>query len=123
MTVYVVGRLMVTDPLWIDVPLLGPRTLRDALTIPLNLFAHPLYHYENTSVRDKLWGLEAINVRTRLLAADYLLEDSFDPYAALRDAYQQNRRYLIYDGEPPEDYDEYLDEFLEEDPAVGKDAP
>ncbi len=113
----------VPDGPFVMVPLLGPRTLRDALTIPLNLFAHPLYHYENTSVRDKLWGLEAINVRTRLLAADYLLEDSFDPYAALRDAYQQNRRYLIYDGEPPEDYDEYLDEFLEEDPAVGKDAP
>ena len=113
----------VPDGPFVMLPLLGPRTLRDALTIPLNLFAHPLYHYENTSVRDKLWGLEAINVRARLLAADTLLEDSFDPYLTIRDAYQQNRRYLIYDGEPPEDYDEYLDEFLEEEPAVRKDAP
>lgn len=113
----------VPDGPFVMVPLLGPRMLRDAVTIPLNLFAHPLFHYENTSVRDKLWGLEAINVRTRLLAADTFLEDSFDPYVTIRDAYQQNRRYLIYDGEPPEDYDEYLDEFLEEDPAVGKDAP
>ena len=113
----------VPDGPFVMVPLLGPRSLRDAVTIPLNFFAHPLFHYENTSVRDKLWGLEAINVRTRLLAADTLLEDSFDPYVTIRDAYRQNRRYLIYDGEPPEDYDEYLDEFLDEDPAVGKDAP
>jgi len=113
----------VPDGPFVMIPLLGPRTLRDAVTIPLNLFSHPLYHYENTSVKDKLWGLAAINVRARLLAADTLLEDSFDPYMTIRDAYQQNRQYLIYDGEPPEDYDEYLDEFLEEEPPVRKDLP
>ncbi len=105
----------VPDGPFVMVPLLGPRTLRDALAIPLNFLGQPLYHYDNTSVRDKLWGLEAIDVRARLLAADTFLEDSFDPYVTIRGAYQQNRNFLIYDGEPPEEYDEFLDESLEED--------
>lgn len=67
------------------VPPLGPRTLRDALTIPLDIFAQPLYHYDNTSVRDKLWGLEAIDVRARLLAADTFLEDSLDDQTEIDD--------------------------------------
>lgn len=105
---------------FVMVPLLGPRNLRDAVTIPLNLFAHPLFHYDNTSVRDKLWALEAVNVRARLLAADAFLEDSYDPYASIRDAYRQNRQYLIYDGEPPDDYDDFFEEenFVNEEQTV-----
>ena len=105
----------VPDGPFVMVPLLGPRTLRDAVTIPLDLLAHPLHHYENTSVRDKLRGLEVVNIRARLLAGEALIEDSADPYITLRDAYQQNREYLIFDGEPPEDYDDLIDDFLEED--------
>lgn len=105
----------VPDGPFVMLPFLGPRSLRDALATPLNFAAHPLNYYDNTSVRDKLWGLEAINVRTRLLAAETLLEDSQDPYLTLREAYRQNRRYLIYDGDPPDDFDEFLDDFLDED--------
>ena len=108
----------VPDGPFVTLPLLGPRTLRDALTIPLDLIAQPLYHYENASARDKLWVLEAISVRTQLLVAEKLIEDSSDPYVTVRNAYQQNRRYLIYDGEPPDDYDDLFDESLEEEPTA-----
>ena len=104
----------VPDGPFVVVPLLGPRTLRDALMIPFNLYADPLFHYDNRSVRDKLYGLQVVHVRARLLSADSLIEDSNDIYIATREAWLQNRRYLIYDGDPPEDdadfYDEYLDE-------------
>lgn len=108
----------VPDGPFVTLPLLGPRTLRDALTIPLDLIAQPLYHYENASARDKLWVLEAISVRTQLLVAEKLIEDSSDPYTTIRNAYRQNRRYLIYDGEPPDDYDDLFDEYPEEEPTA-----
>ena len=41
---------------FVVVPVLGPRNLRDAVTIPLNLFAHPLFHYENSSVERQALG-------------------------------------------------------------------
>ncbi len=104
----------VPDGPFVMIPLLGPRTLRDAIALPLNIFADPLLHYENTSVRDKLWGLQALHVRARLLSAGNMIDDSYDPYVTVRDAYLQNRRYLIYDGDPPELEDEFLDEFLDE---------
>lgn len=110
----------VPDGPFVMVPLLGPRNLRDAVTIPLDFLASPLLHYENTSVRDKLWGLEAINVRARLLSGEALVDESADPYIAIRDAYRQNRRYLIHDGNPPSDDGELFDELLEEE-AVAPD--
>jgi len=102
----------VPDGPFVTLPLLGPRTLRDVITTPLDFLASPLVHYENSSVRDRLLVLEAINIRTRLLSAEGLLEDSSDPYITIRDAYQQNRRFKIFDGDPPND-DDLFDEILE----------
>ena len=104
----------VPDGPFLMIPLLGPRTLRDALALPLNILADPLLHYENTSVRDKLWALQALSKRARLLSVENMIDDSYDPYVTVRDAYLQNRRYFIYDGDPPELEDEFLDEFLDE---------
>ncbi len=98
---------------YVMLPLLGPQTLRDAILMPANVVADPLYRYENTSVRDKLWGLRLIDLRYRLLPADRFLEDSKDAYVTTRESYLQNREFEIYDGDPPVD-DEFFDEFLED---------
>jgi phospholipid-binding lipoprotein MlaA len=74
----------------------------------------PLYQYENSSVRDKLYVLRLIDLRYRLLTADQFLNDSKDPYVTMRESYLQNREYEIYDGDPPFE-DDFFDEFLEED--------
>lgn len=107
---------------FVSVPLLGPNTLRDALLIPLNFYADPLLHLDNSSVRDKLYGLRAIDLRQRLFAAEELIKDSPDRYLTLRESFLQRRRYLIFDGNPPVDddfyedfYDDFDDEFLEEE--------
>lgn len=99
---------------FVMLPLLGPHTLRDAVFRPLDLAAHPLRYYENTSVRDKLQVLRIIDLRARLLSADKFLDDSKDPYITLRESYLQNREYQVYDGNPPED-DEFFDEFMDEE--------
>lgn len=99
---------------YVMLPLLGPSTLRDAVMRPLDILSNPLYHYEVTSVRDKLTVLRIIDLRYRLLAVDKLLEGSKDKYITTRESYLQNRRFQVYDGNPPED-DAFLDEFLEDE--------
>lgn len=107
----------VPDGPFVVVPVLGPRTLRDAVTIPLNLLADPLLYYDNRSARNAIYLVRLVDVRERLFAADRLLEGSTDEYLTIREAYLQNRHYLIYDGSPPVDDDFYeeFDDFLEED--------
>ncbi len=108
----------VGDGPYVVLPFLGPRTLRDTVAMPFDFLADPLYHYDETSVKDKLRVLQIVHIRARLLAADALLEESNDPYITLRESYLQNREYEIYDGDPPLDddfYDEFDDEFFDDE--------
>ncbi len=101
---------------YVTLPFLGPQTLRDAVFMPLDIVADPLYHYDESSVRDKVYALRLINLRARLLSFEELLQDSQDPYVTIRESFLQNREFQIYDGDPPlEDDDEFYDEFLEEE--------
>lgn len=100
---------------FVMLPFLGPQTLRDAVALPLDLQMDPLYHYEVSSVRDRLYVLRLINLRANLLPLDDLLEDSPDPYVTMRESFLQNREFAIYDGNPPSDDDEFFDEFLEDE--------
>jgi len=50
----------------------------------------------------------------QLFKAEDLIKDSYDRYLAIRESYLQNRRFRIYDGDPPEDEDFY-DEFLDDE--------
>lgn len=95
---------------YVILPFMGPSTLRDSAGLPLDVLADPLYHYDETSVRDPLYVLRAIDLRHRLLAAEGLIEDSRDPYITLRESYLQNRNYVIHDGDPPVD-DDFYDDF------------
>ena len=102
---------------YLFIPILGPNTLLDAVTIPVDIYSDLLIHYDNSSVRDKVYGLRVIDLRMRLLTADTLLEDSKDPYLTLRESYLQNRRFQVFDGNPPdtEEEEDLFDEFFEEE--------
>jgi len=99
----------VPDGPYVVIPFLGPRTLRDATMIPLNFLADPLFHYKDSSVRDKVYLVRTIDFRARLLSIEALTKDAYDPYITLREAYLQHRKYLIHDGDPPDIYDEFPD--------------
>lgn len=99
----------VPDGPYFFVPFFGPATLRDAMMMPLNILADPLLYYDEASVRDKVYVLRLIDIRARLLSAEKLTKDSYDPYIRLREAYLQHRHYEINDGEVPEDEDFYDD--------------
>lgn len=95
-------------------PILGIRTVRDALATPLNIASDPSFWFENAAFRDRLYVLRLIDVRQSLLSADAMIDGSADPYIAIREAYLQHRLFLIYDGDLPMD-DEFYDEFLEDE--------
>jgi phospholipid-binding lipoprotein MlaA len=99
----------VPDGPFVMVPFFGPQTFRDALALPIDFLADPLFHYRNSSIRDKLYILRIVDLRESFLDAGRLLEDAQDPYIRLREAYLQNRRFQVYDGNPPMDDDFYED--------------
>lgn len=103
----------IPDGPYVLIPVLGPYTLRDAIALPLDFLADPLWHYRNSSVRDKLWIMQAIDIRTSFLSVEETLNKSYDPYVTLRQAYLQNREYVIYDGNPPEE--DFYEDFMDED--------
>lgn len=100
---------------FVVVPILGPRTLRHAVAIPLNIYGDLLIHYDNASVRDKLYILRLIDIRQRLFKAETLLEGSQDRYLSVREAYLQHRQYVIHNGDPPVEDDLFDDLFDDEE--------
>lgn len=101
------------DGPYVVVPFMGPRTLGDTVAIPFNIVSDPWYWHGNSSTRDKVYLLRAIDVRYRLLPAEELFKDSKDRYISIRETYLQNRRFKIYDGDPPVD-DDFYEEFEED---------
>lgn len=99
----------VADGPYIVLPFFGPKTLRDAFAVPLDYAADPLLYYQLDRERYALVGLRLIDIRADLFTAEALIADSFDRYLTLRESYLQNRQFVIYDGEPPEDEDFYDD--------------
>ncbi len=107
---------------YLVLPFWGPSTVRDAFGLGGDYVTEPLSHIEDQTTRYTLFSLEAIDTRADLLAASRILERStFDPYAFLRDAYLQQRRNQIFDGNPPLDMDEeFLFDDEEFDPEGGE---
>ena len=96
------------DGPYLVIPIWGPRTVLSTVALPVDIYTDLQLHFSNTSVRDKLYVLRLIDARARLLTTEALLMKSYDPYIAFREAYLQNRRYVIYDGNPPDDEDFYI---------------
>lgn len=94
---------------YIVVPLLGPRTVRSGIGTLGDFAVNPLIQYHDSSVRDKMMLLWTVEGRAALIGPDNLVEEAFDPYLFVRDAYFQNREFLNNDGVIEED------EFFEED--------
>lgn len=80
---------------YLVLPLLGPRTVRDAVAILGDRPLSPIGRIQQSSVADKLELLEVVDGRTRLLPMDQFLHDAFDDYLLVRDAWSQRRNRQI----------------------------
>lgn len=117
----------VPDGPYVVLPLWGPNMMSDVVALPVDYYTDVLTYYDNSSVRTKLWALRLIDLRYRVLAADALLDEAQDSYVTLREAYRQNRRFRVYDGNPPTEEeeenfyeDELFDEFFEDEAVEPK---
>lgn len=95
---------------YLVIPVLGPSTIRDAGGLYVDVTANPTLKYMGPRYRNALTVLYGIDTRAGLMQANGSIDSSYDPYAFVRDAYIQNRRYKIYDGNPPVQYDDYDDD-------------
>jgi len=99
------------DSGYLMLPFFGPSTLRDGVGRFADSFYHPVGIYSRE--QNQWWPLAArgVDQRARFLEQDVELEQAYDPYVLMRDVWLQNRRYEIYDGDPPlDDYELYLEE-------------
>jgi len=94
---------------YVVVPILGPQTLRNATMIPLVFAADPLFYLDHDRTRRTIYFVRSVDLRAELFTAESLIEDSYDKYLTIRESFLQNREFLIYDGDPPEDEDFYDD--------------
>lgn len=108
---------------YVELPLFGPRTLRDTLGMAGDAPLSPIRPIEEDKLRVFLQGLQLVDVRTQLLSVDRMREGAADDYALVRDAWLQRRNYQIF-GDRTDDTDESLPEYLREEanPTVPIDA-
>lgn len=84
---------------YLVLPFLGPSTFRDTLGRVGDRYSDPLYYYDELSDTDRLMitGLKVVDLRSDLLDVEGLMKGG-DEYIFLRNAYLNNRDYLIRDG-------------------------
>jgi phospholipid-binding lipoprotein MlaA len=97
---------------YVELPLFGPRTIRDALGMAGDSPLSPMRSIEEDKFRVLLQGLQLVDVRTQLLAVDRMREGAADDYALVRDAWMQRRHYQIF-GERKNEADDSLPDYLD----------
>ncbi|MFV1998205.1 MAG: VacJ family lipoprotein, partial [Acidiferrobacterales bacterium] len=100
---------------YVIIPVLGPSSVRDVIGELVDFFTYPLLYYNDRGVRNALYVLYLTDRRANLLIATEVLEEAAGEYRYefVREAYWQNRKNVIYDGNPPLD----LPYLLEDEPA------
>jgi phospholipid-binding lipoprotein MlaA len=97
---------------YLVLPFLGASTVRDAPTWAVTNLLDGRSYLNQDAANYSLAALHLVDVRAGVLVADASVEQAYDPYAFVRDAYLQRREYKVHDGNVPQAAEEPL-----EDPA------
>ena len=101
---------------YVFIPLLGPSSNRDIAAIPVRVLTNVMFYSflfgVGLPVTVPLGILDAIDTRARLSGPMKIRDEAaLEPYLFVRDAYLQQRKHLVYDGNmPPEAYEDLTDE-------------
>lgn len=87
---------------YLVLPFFGPSSPRATAGLTLDIYANPL-NVEHWPTRISVWALKVVDTRAGLLKAESLI--SGDRYIFMRDAWQQQRHYLINDGVVEDTFD------------------
>jgi phospholipid-binding lipoprotein MlaA len=90
---------------YLVLPILGPSTLTDFISIPVDSRTNTLLYYRPIRNRNILLGTNLIDIRADLLSAESLVFG--DRYIFFRDAYLQRREYLTKDGKVEDAFDDF----------------
>jgi phospholipid-binding lipoprotein MlaA len=86
---------------YLYIPVQGPNTTRDVTDLASSALTNPIT-YMTGAILFPLTAINVINKRANLLEATRIRDEAaVDPYVFTREAYLQQREYLIYDGNPP----------------------
>jgi phospholipid-binding lipoprotein MlaA len=85
---------------YLVIPILGPSDVRDGIGKIGDAYMNPLtyVHSDYNYIRYTIVGVGLIDTRYRLLPQDKLLDEAYDPYTLLKNAYLQRRQYQVTDG-------------------------
>jgi phospholipid-binding lipoprotein MlaA len=86
---------------YLVLPFFGPCDVRDTAGKVADTFAAPRTYISNTYWNYGSYLLEKVDLRSRWLYYDRVLDSAYDPYAFLRNAYLQNRAFKVYGGRSP----------------------
>jgi phospholipid-binding lipoprotein MlaA len=92
------GKWGVSKGPYLVVPFLGPYDVRDAIGSIGDEYAKPRHYIPDLYVRYGLWLLDKVDLRSRFLPADRIVDSAYDPYAFIRNAYLQNRDFKVSGG-------------------------
>ena len=103
------------------IPLLGPSTIRDAASRPVDTYGQPyMWQDGHDALKWSLWTVDKVHTRASLLDAENALNDAaLDKYTLMRDGWLARRRNQVYDGDPPDEddaADPYGDDPYADDP-------
>jgi len=100
---------------YVVVPILGPYSARGVFAYPVDQYLTYYPHVSKISDRNTAKAIEFIDKRSTLLAAEAFV--SGNRYAFVRDAYLQQREFMVHDGEVDDgflDEDDFDDEEYED---------
>ena len=102
---------------YLELPVFGPRTVRDVFGMAGDAPLSPLGHVNDTRTVAGIRGLQLLDIRSRLFSIDSMREGAVDEYALYRDAWLQRRNYQIMsDLREAEDKQDNLPDYLREVP-------
>jgi phospholipid-binding lipoprotein MlaA len=106
---------------YVVLPVLGPSDIRDAVGRGADDFANPRHYVKNSWVAWGMWGVRGIDNRSRLLYADSIVTNAYDPYAFIRNAYLQHRDFKVSGGQQTQDENQQEQQLLDEADQAEKD--
>jgi phospholipid-binding lipoprotein MlaA len=120
------GRWGVGPGPYVVLPFLPPKDLRDLGGEWPDAKLDPFTYVDEEWKRYGGKAFDYLELRYRLLELDELVDDSYDPYSFVRNAYLERRAYRVRDGAPPvEDgsegdpyEDPYADPYEDPEPPV-----
>ena len=112
---------------YLVLPFIGPSTIRDTAGLAVDwTYFDPVLNRQTLSASLLTLTIKYIDIRAGLIKTGNVLDDTVpDKYAFIRDAWMLRREFLIYDGNPPEDFNEdelFDDEDLFNDDELSKDG-